>query len=363
MFDHEHYVPILKWRQAEYLALERSPVSIKDWVTPLFEVPLEPWDFENERPSKTLKEHLSKVGKKLKKAWNSRRCFFDSPNLDGADTVEDQHHLTHLFSLLRSDGCNAVPVTGLSRADAYQDAVREIQEHDGNGILLRLTPDDFEGTLVADIRETLRRVGVTARAADLIIDSDDDIPNSSGALATSWESMIKALPNIGQWRSLTVAAGSFPESLSPAQDYRPFKEIKRREWLAYKRLIGLDLPRRPTFGDYTTSSPSTTNLDPRVIDPNAKVKYTLESVWRVHVGQKVKRYGRDQYRELCAGIVKSDPSIFDGPKYSWGDLTIADCAAGGGTGNSGTWPQVASSHHIAKTVRTLANLYGSSSIP
>lgn len=54
MFDHNHYVPVLKWRQGEYLALSRLTATVMDWVTPLFEVPTEAWDFEAEAPAKSL---------------------------------------------------------------------------------------------------------------------------------------------------------------------------------------------------------------------------------------------------------------------------------------------------------------------
>jgi p-aminobenzoyl-glutamate transporter AbgT len=36
MFDHQHYVSILKWRQGEYQALFRLKDSVKNWITPLF---------------------------------------------------------------------------------------------------------------------------------------------------------------------------------------------------------------------------------------------------------------------------------------------------------------------------------------
>ena len=65
MFYHLHYVPVLKWRQCEYQSLLKLTATIKEWVTPLFEIPTEQWDFENGAPAKSLDEHLAKFGKRL----------------------------------------------------------------------------------------------------------------------------------------------------------------------------------------------------------------------------------------------------------------------------------------------------------
>ena len=40
------YIPILKWRQGEYLALDRLEDRVKDKVLPLIEIPPIEWDFE-----------------------------------------------------------------------------------------------------------------------------------------------------------------------------------------------------------------------------------------------------------------------------------------------------------------------------
>ncbi|WP_256843726.1 beta family protein, partial [Pseudomonas aeruginosa] len=80
---------ILKWRQGEYLAVGRTNEGIKDGIYPLFEIPIEQWDFENDAPAKSLDDHLKNVGRRLSSNWKSRRCLFDSPYLAGDDTMAD----------------------------------------------------------------------------------------------------------------------------------------------------------------------------------------------------------------------------------------------------------------------------------
>jgi hypothetical protein len=104
MFDQNHYVPVLKWRQGEYQALVKLDPAIKDWITPLFEIPKETWDFEKQAPTKDLDDHLAPFGKRLKAKWGIRRCFVDSCYLSNDSTIASgTHHLDHIFKAIFSD--------------------------------------------------------------------------------------------------------------------------------------------------------------------------------------------------------------------------------------------------------------------
>jgi hypothetical protein len=364
VFNHLHYVPILKWRQGEYLAMERLASSVKDWCTPLFEMPTEPWDFESSKPKKTIDEHLEKIGRRLKKSWGLRRCFFDSCHLEGDAKVADgSHHVTRMFALARSEGTFAIPVTGLDRPTVFQTAIAQVVQKDARGVCIRLKPEDFEGGMAAGLQKLLKALQLAPSDVDLLIDSEDEILSSGKAQALVWAGYLDSLPNLGEWRSITVAGSSFPGSLTPPDKFRPTGDLDRHEWNAYKALPGRKPKRLPTFGDYAAAAFKTEFLDPRYIDPNAKVKYTIDDKWVVAVGKKVRANGRDQYQDLCKAIRSRLPKIFEGKSYSWGDAFIADCAAGKGNGGTSTWPSVATNHHATKVVRDVANLFGSSSVP
>lgn len=367
MFDHLHYVPILKWRQGEYQALLKLTTTIKDWVTPLFEIPTEQWDFENDAPAKSLDEHLAKFGKRLKAKWGSKYCFVDSCYLQPtAQNAAGVHHLAWIFELARQEGAKPIPVTGLGRAATYTNAVKQIVAIDGNGCCIRLVSEDFDrAQLKNELLALLEHLGVKPTEADIVIDLQDNVGHSASAHARLVLTMLQQLPLLARWRTLTIAGGSFPTAL-PSATFRPTGSTPRFEWLGYRALVTSmpDNIRVPTFSDYSVSAQSTEQLDPRIVDPLAKIKYTVDDAWFIAVGTQVKRNGRDQYIDLCKSILNSIPTVFHGPSYSWGDEYIGGCANRvETTGGSSTWPSVATNHHVTRVVRDVAKLHAASSVP
>jgi hypothetical protein len=356
-FTEDHYVPIMKWRQGEYQALLRLTDDVKDQVTPLFEVPTEPWDFELEEASKSLDDHLSQFGSRLLSKWGPRLFFLDSCYLDGNAVLADgTHHLTSLFNDFRARQVTGIPVVGLSRTPMYKAAVRDIQVQDGRGMCLRLESSDINSSLHVNIAQLLEDTAANIQDTHLVIDLGAEIAGGAENTALLWQGMLSRVPSLSTWKTVTVAACAFPATL-PAATYRPHGLCPRTEWAAYCALINSGFtPRLVNFGDYTVSHPNTEMMDPRMMDPNAKIKYALDDDWLIITGQQVKRFGREQYRDLCDRLIHS--GHFAGPGFSWGDAYIVECAAGGSTGGTSTWPSVANNHHITVVVRRLANLTG-----
>ena len=134
IFDHQHYVPCLRWKQGEYQAILHLFDTSKDYITPLIEVPEIGFDFEFQTPAKSLDDHLSLFIKRVKPKWDSRLCFVDLRLISQADRMADKSHpLTFIFNRLRSQGCQAIPVTGLNRDIYYQKATRQAMFEDGRG--------------------------------------------------------------------------------------------------------------------------------------------------------------------------------------------------------------------------------------
>ncbi len=360
MFSHKHYVPVLKWRQSEYQAITKLDEETKNMLTPLFEIPKETWDFEKKQAAKSVDEHLSTFGKRLKAKWGVRRCFVDSCHLNGDVCMEDgEHHLSYIFGLVRKEGANAIPVVGLGQASSYIATAKQIIALDKKGACLRLQDDDFDEKLHEKIGSLLKKLGLRTEDCDLVIDLGNAIVASKKNQAIVWFDLLNQIPNSNIWRSLTICSTAFPAAL-PSSIFRPSGEAVRYDWLSFKALLK-KLPRGqrvPTFGDYGTAATNTEMMDPRMMDPTAKIKYTIEDRWFIALGTQVKKNGRGQYVDLCKRIIEHNPNIFEGRDYSWGDQYIEDCSLEKeGTGGSSTWPSVAINHHVTKVTEDVANLF------
>lgn len=361
MFDHRHYVPILKGRDGEYGALNSMPPALRDRITPLLELPPTPWDFEEETPARTIDVHLGKVAQKIERAWGaSRPLFLDF--LWIADTermVDGGHPVESVLSSARRRGLAVIPVVGLLRGEDYLAACARTIHQDRRGACIRLQREDFVdfgdfGDLDTEVGRVLATLHLLPQDADLLLDLRSlarpiDIDS---AIA-----LISRVPNLGNWRTFSLAATSFPQNLTglPPSDC---SIIPRQEWNTWTNIIRRRPSRLPTFSDYAISHPEPSEVDPRVMRPSASVRYTTHGAWLALKGRNLRDHGYEQFHDVCRELIRR--AEYCGRVFSWGDEYIDDCASQRvGTGNLTTWRKVGTSHHLAFVLSELANIFGS----
>ncbi|HWW14037.1 MAG TPA: hypothetical protein VN310_05195 [Candidatus Dormibacteraeota bacterium] len=167
MFGPKHYVPILRWKQGERLALKALRKGDREWLTPLIEIPRKmfeaPKKQENQgadtpegEPEKERVLFPEAEGQKpdpgqvllgaakgILGAWHYSRFFLDLCHVDGhVPQIQTQHPLAFMAAEARRIKLFLVPVTGLSRRAKYQKAVAQIAATDGHGICVRVTYDE-----------------------------------------------------------------------------------------------------------------------------------------------------------------------------------------------------------------------------
>jgi hypothetical protein len=359
MFDHRQYVPVLKWRQGGYEALARMSDALRSRMTPLLEIPAEAWDYERERPQRSIDEHIGLFGHRLIATWGSLPCFVDSCYLPpDALCADGTHHFERLLALAAQAGCLALPVTGLARHYQYQAATARTVRRQGMGFCLRLVCEDFDHpALATQVGALLAYMGVGAAQVDLLIDFSQHVARSATAQAGHACALLAQTPQLEQWRSLAIIGTSFPAQ--PAtRDACADHLVQRHEWLAYKQLLRRLEPgqRRPAFGDYTIAHPHTGVLDPRLDPAPACIEYTVADGWLIVQGRSARRCRQEQYRKLSQRVIAS--GHFDGECFSWGDDYLYQCAELGlPAGASSTWTSVGNNHHLTRVVLELANLH------
>jgi hypothetical protein len=374
MFDHRHYVPILKGKRGELDALAKAEnISQFTALVEVVPIPLTyPDDGGDARPSKTIDRHIKDTAASFIQAMGILpSVFIDGFYIEGENKLNDgTSALAGLFSRLRAGGIKFVPTIGLDRIEDHADAVRDAIATDKRGCCLRLWESDLEAISDLDrqIEALFNTLKISTESVHLLVDFKDKVPSK-----VTLPFLINALPRLNEWRSLTLSSSSFPENLSDVKR-NTIEELERLEWVAwlFVRARQSNAKKRvPTFGDYGINNPVLIDdLDPRIINMSPNIRYTDTLTYVIAKGQAQPRKKKaktaeqkaarqqlapsNQYPKL-ANMIKEHPSWKTG-SFSWGDQFVDRCSQHRCIGSPSDWRGVGASHHIAVVVQQLANL-------
>ncbi len=363
MFDHRHYVPVLRWKQAERLALRELDARTRAGMTPLIEVNPRALAAEETAAPAVVDKRCSRVAAEILGDWGDGRVFLDLGLVGpGVRAAGDAHPLTKIFQEGRTLFPSSVPVTGLGRDAAYQDAVRYVVAADGLGLCLRLKAGELERPgLPAEIDRLLAGFALDYEEVDMLVDYGvvGDTPPDLAAACDS-------LPSLRRWRTFTVASGAFPENLTGMRVGEHV--LPRRDWRAWRDQVTVrpPLPRLPAYGDYTIQHP--VFREPGFgLNFSASIRYSAEEDWVVMRGEGVRNDDGPGYSQWPANAtLLCERPEYRGESFSAGDRYIKEMSeeveknGSGRTGSAGTWLQAAFNHHLTLTVRQISTLFDSS---
>ena len=270
--------------------------------------------------------------------------------------IHGQHPLEFLFEEFRNYNLIGIPVIKCISDQNYKDVVRNVINTDNQGVCIRVKDDDLLD-LEDELEELTEDIGIDRDQADLIIDLEYISPNDSNKNLLSLRNILRAIPNISDWQSITVCATSFPENTSSI-DRNTTGQIERGEWTLWNNLFSRKskLKIMPNYGDYAISNPAPLKLDPKLMRMSANIRYTANNDFLIFKGISIQKGKWTQVQSLCKKII-SHPQ-YCGKTFSWGDEYIFDCASGNkSTGNAETWRRVGTNHHLTFVVNQLANLH------
>jgi len=375
-FDHKHYIPCLKWKQGEYQAISRFDSSIKNYFTPLIEVPEIGWDFEEKRNIRTLEEHLMLFTKRVIKKWGKAPCIIDTRYILSTGKIEESvQTIRFIFNKLRENCCYAIPTIHLDNDNEYKEEIRNIiKENEEELCLLKEDKEDLclrlsleqasKEKLKKDIDIMLEKLKIQLNKIHLILDMDAPNYIPLEGFAKLIKKIIYNLPYLNEWRTFSILGTSIPKTMSEIK--KGVKILDRYEWIFYKRIIEdfeKENSRLPTFSDYGIYHPNILlPRDMRQINSSANIKYTINDKWFIVKGRGIKVEGGldlEQFRDLSKTIISTQ--YYYGSNFSFGDDYIEKCANGKTKtpGSLTRWIQVCTNHHIQKVIKDIANYYAS----
>ena len=357
-----HYVPVLRAREGELRALERTESDVHKSMTPLVEVHARALNADD-KPTREVEEHLATIATRLVGARRDRSVFFDPWPLIHTEALNPAAAVRQAAQAARDAELHAIPVTAPGRGGAYQAQVAEAVRDGAGRMCVRLTAERYgdAATLPRRLDALLKRCGVERGQVDMVLDMGGEIQRLARAML-SW------LPYRDDWGTLTLIAGGFPQSLS---DIPGLARIPRPDWQLWQQIRaddhtltddedddgGIVLSQRSArFGDYGPRAAASADAPYR---PAPNLRYTLPEDWLIVRGTGGPAADPAQIYELCRRIVDIGDE-WRGRDYSWGDEWIFDRSAGirPGPGSPTTWITVALTHHLKVVTEQLSTLGG-----
>lgn len=350
------YVPIVKSKQSEMLALQHLDNSIKHRILPLIDLTAPNKEKDKADAIKYIEKNIKGLTRYLK---GFPVVMLDSSEIDTSIRIAKGHHpLQMAASLLQDAEIEVIPVVGLSRDASHIDAVKKIVEKGKEKVAsVRLddydldTPNDSAMKLIELIRGALRGYQIY-----LLYDFRYVFGKDAVALASRAAAVTSKLNDIQPIATIVAGCG-IPEKMVQAVPSRSAGYIPRDEieiWLQYQRTVTSGHPVIP--GDYTTVTPDHVELDWRIIRKTAgpKIVYALENQWFVIRGGAFESHplGHAQYFELAKSVTRLPE--YPGGMFSYGDQYISEKSRKqGNCGSAGTWITACVNRHITQTVHTL----------
>jgi hypothetical protein len=346
MFDHKHYLSILKTKAGERWALENVDFPLRTKMTPLLEIHPPKNRKKGEAKSnkkkkkkspETLNEHIQAICASIKDFWGPNPFFLDT------EWVNDMHvadsALAVALEACRSNGLKAIPVVRFSLDDKVLDAAKTAIELDNRGCMLRLDPDDFGAQ--AAINGVLDYLNLHAAEVHLLMDYGKNPMN----LADD----VKKVPSINDWKTFSAASAAFPKTIKNLPQ-RTWIKVPRYDWTAWEQAVTRGaLPRKPTFGDYATRC---SGAPPGGGDPFVHLRYTKDQDWIVLINGTLQSGDADKMPSICRSLIER--SDFDGYEFSKGDSAINWIAGQNeDTGGPTEWVQWCANHHLQYVIKQI----------
>lgn len=343
------YLPILKWKQGERIALRNLKDDQWNGVTPLIE--LQPISAAPNFVSlqAALPDYLEKIGKDLAKAVPEGTPFAVDTRYVSTGYPKQAQLLSAVCSrLYKLTDRPVIPVITSALAQSEANQLERIAERFKECIVRIDTPS----VGVAQVQPIIELVKDAFETGDVhvVVDQFSLVGKDSRVMATAIKPYLdEALASVSA--SVTIAGGSFPVNLIGFK--QGTFDIERVEWKVWKQIQKGGSYADVRYSDYCVTHPALgPEMDPTQMNPSVAIRYAADGYWRLFKAGGFKKGAPNQYMALCQLLLGD--GVYTDPSYSYGDKCYADAAnAKLGNGNPSSWRRDATNHHLVLTQRAL----------
>ncbi len=250
MFKGISYVPVLRWKMGEWMALRGLGDQVRARLLPLIEIPPSRLPPRDRLYAGGIATCGATTAQQLERSWGRLPFLINMNLLDQIDTENGvaARLLRSVLEECASRGLGIIPVTGLAREGAYQRAVSDWAARHGN-VGLRVAPTELQSRGGQDsILRFPDQVGLRRENVVLVVDFGH---LGDGVLA--FEKVWGRVPEADSWALVAFLGGSFPVDLTGYEV--GIQSAPRREWTAWRSQMAGDRGGgSPLFGDFTPYS-------------------------------------------------------------------------------------------------------------
>jgi len=336
-----NYVPILKSKPAEIWAWQNASTNVLVVSRVLFELV----------PTATKTSPVTNFVNRLTRNYPSGQIITADCDIFG----QRSSAVTQLSQELYQRNVYERPVFRLSDTPAILNQIQQACVLHGQGACLRLgtdTQDPDPNVPVQHVTNIMSHLGLNISQIDLIIDFKvvDSSRNVTRCVPLALN-MLRWATTCGAWRSVTLASGAFPRSVSNFA-LGQATPLSRFDAMFFAHVTQANPAIIPDFGDYSINYPIFGPTPPRA--PNPNLRYTVGLQWQVEREARGLA-GNASFFTLCQRVVQAP--YFTGRRYSAGDAEIERCSRSvGSPGSATSWLSFGGSHHITHVVDRLATL-------
>ena len=351
-----HYFPILKGKSGDLTGLAHVASTMRASLIPVIEAVSSAADTGD---IALMESDMDTLAKRLADGWGTADRVILDCGLVGEDMPLSggQMPAQVLAARAASRGLESIPAVRVTSPPAVLAAVASVASAQGYGACIRIEREDIDDIsgIPPSLLATLAQLGLAPDQVDILLDFADVQPTTVGPFGALAVAIISSLPNLNDWRSVSLASGAFPPNLAGFNNYVP-GTVQRSDaalWRAVApRLSGA---RVPSFSDYVVSHPVLADTGP--FRPPPQIRYTDTDEWHVLRGPRDHPDGNRVIFDLAAQFLAPSTTPFRGAAYSWGDEEIARWAsATGGPGAGKEWVAVRSALHVTFVTDRLATL-------
>lgn len=347
------YMPILKWKQGEQLALRNLTAAQWDELTPILK--LQPIDAAPDAASMkaALPFFLDKVSDQiLKNIPVECAICIDTEYVSPGFQRQLSLLLTACNYLQRKLTHHVIPVLPAPILESLDSltASQGVFLNSLEDMIISIRTDQIESSQIAPIVAAITTFGIKKRKIHLLIDQYSIVGNDHNVCFGTVKSYIDSGLKTG-CASVTVGGGSFPINLVGFK--QGTTDISRVEWNVWSLIQQSGDYSGLRYADYAVTNPAPQpDVDPITLNPSVAIRYAADRYWKVYKAKGFKKGPPDQYRNLCKLLVTEH--IYSGENFSYGDGQYSKASVGKvGNGNPSSWRKDATNHHIVLTAGLL----------